>query len=107
MTATRSASARISSRSSLISRIASPAAAAAGAGGGPAAGPARRPGRAPRLDRLARVAAADLAAVRTNRAGGARPHPRDRLGELALPVPGDARDGDDLARPHRERDPLQ
>ena len=38
------------------------------------------------------------------RALGRLPDPGDRLGELALAVAGDARDGDDLARPHDERD---
>ena len=36
-----------------------------------------------------------------------RPHAGDRLGELALAVPGDAGDAEDLARPHVEGDVAQ
>src|SRR5262249_56604892 len=39
-----------------------------------------------------------------HRAPRRRPHPGNRLGELALPVPRNTRDGDDLAAPDREGD---
>ena len=57
-----------------------------------------------RRDRLARVAAAQAAAVDRDDARGERPEARDRLSELALAVPRDAGDAEHLARTHLERD---
>src|SRR5439155_825008 len=63
--------------------------------------------RDPGADRLARVAAAQWTPVHAHLAAGHRTHPGHRLRELALPVPRDACDGDDLAGADRQRDALQ
>ena len=60
----------------------------------------------PGLERRPRVAVPHPLALDADRALRARPQPRDRLGELALAVAGDAGDGGDLARPDGQRDAL-
>ena len=58
-------------------------------------------------DGVARIARAQLAARDAHAARGAPAQARDRLRELALPVAGDARDRQDLARAQLERDVVQ
>ena len=58
-------------------------------------------------DRVARVAAAQLAARDADAARGAPAQAGDRLGELALAVAGDAGDRQDLARAQLERHVVQ
>ena len=73
---------------------------------------ARRHGRAEAVlrnvrdagsDRRARIADPQLATRNVDGPAGRRPHPRDRLRQLPLPVPRHARDTDDLATEHGER----
>ncbi len=54
------------------------------------------------VDRLARVSAAQPLAPDEDLSAGRPAHAADRLGELALAVAGDARDGDDFARMYLE-----
>ena len=61
----------------------------------------------PRGNRLARISAAQGATAHADGSARCRPHARDRLCELALPVAGDTCDGDDLARTQREGDIVQ
>ena len=55
-------------------------------------------------DGLAWIAASQASAGNLDAPGADVPHPRDRLGQLALTVPRYTRDADDLALPDRERD---
>ncbi len=76
------------------------------------AGPARRrcPAGPPARGRCRRaiaargIAGAQPLAAHVHAALRGRPHARDRLGQLALAVAGDAGDAEDLARPNRQRD---